>query len=120
MLDVSRVVRNPRLTTSITLKRPTLTLAKEGEMSRTYADSTIRAIVHPAKLSDLMMLPEGERISNAIVVYSTSEIREGNGKDTSADVIVYQSQNWRVAKLDHYELYGYYKAICNNFVKGGA
>lgn len=73
----------------------------------------IEANVQPAKMSELVMLPEPERTKQWLRVFSAEEIRTlREGEDGwPADEVVWEGDTWRVMRvqaykmgvLDHYE-----------------
>jgi hypothetical protein len=72
---------------------------------------TITASMQQADANMIRQLPEGERTSDAFMVYSTSLLRVTD-KQTIGDTIVgYLGKNWKVRKVGQWGQWGYYWAL---------
>lgn len=68
-LDVSRVLRNPRFRSPITVCRRTYDINDYGRTVTKETSETVQAVVQPAGEHDLERLPEGDRVAGTIKVY---------------------------------------------------
>lgn len=71
--------------------------------------------VQPLGDDALMLLPEGERGSERIVVRTTTPILDGGreqGADTMADVILYRGKRYKVESTKDWSAWGMCKAVC--------
>lgn len=61
--------------------------------------------VHTLAGRELEQLPEGDRYSEMIQLYTTERLYVADGGEV-ADRVVYRGRTWRVTKADDYELQG--------------
>jgi hypothetical protein len=118
MIDVSRVINNPRMQTAFTIQRPSYSFANEGEWTAGAPTSlACVGIITPAKADDqTKYLPEGQRQANAITIYSTQDVLMGNGDGRESDVIIWNGNYYRVQFAKPWEQNGYYFAIATGFI----
>lgn len=116
LVDVSELMDDPDFARTFTLRRPTTTLANEGEVSNTYDDADLVGIVQPARPDDVQFLPEGVRLANLISVWSASEMIPGDGTGTLPDVVVVDGQSYRVVKCEPWGGNGYFRVFAEGFV----
>jgi hypothetical protein len=116
VINVGELMSDPDFAQQITLRRPTLAVANEGEASYTYQERCLTAIVQPAKPSDVAQLPEGSRVGDIISVWSGGEISAGNGASVEADVLVVDGRHFRVIKAENWGRNGYFRALAEGFV----
>lgn len=80
----------------------------------TQSTFQITASVQPAKQEDLIYLPEGQRTSAAVKIYTDTMVRTGNEKTgIQADLLEFQGEDWEIQQVwNHQELtLAHYKAI---------
>lgn len=66
----------------------------------------IRAHVQPAKMQELLLVPEGERTRQWIRIFTTDDIRtlkEGVG-GYPADLVEWKGETYRVMKVEEHEM----------------
>lgn len=118
MIDVSRVINNPRLQTAFTVQRTPYSFANEGEW--TAGAPTILAlagVITPAKTDDqIKYLPEGQRQANAITIYCTQPLLMANGNGQESDVVIWNGSYYRLQFSKPWQQNGYYFAIATGFV----
>ena len=72
----------------------------------------IQAVVQNANPKDLLVVPEGLRTSESIKIHTTSEMKTVDEVgETDADVVEYNSKNYRVYNVADRQIGNYYKAI---------
>lgn len=121
MIDVAELMTDPDFTETVQLLRPTISTANEGIMSRTYAvPVNIIASVQPVQPDEAQSLPEGTRLGNLKAFYTATLVRCNDASSVDSDVIVHGGKNYRVIAVEPWGSFGYYKAIGEGFVKGGA
>ena len=118
MINVGRVLLNPKFLVEITRSRPTVTLGHGGVATRTYSDTIFKANVQPAGVDAIKMLPEGIRLDNVIVLYSRDEIATADAKSTESDLVQWNGGWYRVFKVRHWEAYGYYETFAEGVLPG--
>lgn len=96
---------------TIAIRRPTPAM-QEGVAVATNVDGTISANVQPTTAAELKKLPEGDRLTDVITVYSRSLIR---CTPDVQDIIVYGGKSYRAIKAEDWSAYGYYIAYCEGF-----
>jgi hypothetical protein len=119
MLNMTRVVCNPRLTSTLTVKRPSApSLGNEGlRATPTYTSLTMSGIVQPASTDDLQMLPEGSRLNNVIAVWASQPLYVDNAKDKASDLVIYKSVEYKVMKAADRSESGFYKVLAEGYVR---
>lgn len=116
LVDVSELLSDPEFMRAVSLRRPTVHLANEGEEIASYEDDVpFTASVQPANAEDIAALPEGERGSGRVVdIYSATELKMSDGKTTIADIVVVPDPDggeFRVVGTEPWGPHGYYKAL---------
>jgi len=113
MIDVSDVVNDLDLgNREFTVIRPSgAAFVNAGVRTFSYDTLPFRGCVQPATKSDLKQSGVGEEVAETIAVWSTAELRVGNGDDIQPDVIVVDGVKYRVVALVDYGQAGYWKAI---------
>lgn len=66
---------------------------------------TIRGSIQPARGRDLRRLPEGQRVSGAVAIYTATTLRTASeasdaGGASRADVLHWQGRDWEVSVVD--------------------
>jgi hypothetical protein len=118
LVDVSELMSDAEFMRTISLRRPSVHLANEGEEIASYgADVDISASVQPATAQEVASLPEGERGSGRVVkVYSSTELKRTDGKTTIADVIIVDGESFRVVGVEPWGVHGYFKVLAAEFI----
>lgn len=98
---------DPEFLEAVTRRRPAGAYGSDGVwVTSGYADTTIQASVQPASQAQIDLLPEGERGGGAIVaVYTTDDIRSGDGTTTDGDVIEHGGSSYRVGMVQKWPSY---------------
>lgn len=117
-LDVSRVVKNPRLQQPFRIQRNTYIFADEGEWKLANTDFlTAVGVVTPTQEKDrAQYLSEAQRQLNAITIYSPTEIRKADGESQESDIVIWRGGYYRVEFSKPFDPYGYWFAIATGFV----
>lgn len=72
----------------------------------------INAVIQNANPDDLIVLPEGERTTEAVKIHTTSAVRTViETSESEADEFVYDGLRWRIYNLANRKIGNYYKAI---------
>lgn len=82
-------------------RRPVVTevTGGEGETETTYLpDVPLIGAVAPAKTADLDWLPEGARLNDLSWFVCDEELRSGDGKTVTADLIIYNGVTYQALK----------------------
>lgn len=118
LVDVSELMSDPDFMRAVTLRRPAVHLANEGEAVATYEDDVpFTASVQPATAEEVASLPEGERGGGRIVkLYTSTALRPdmSDGKTSIADVVVVPDPDggeFRVVGIEPWSAHGYWKAL---------
>lgn len=117
-IDVSRVVKNPKLQQPFTIQRNTYAFANEGEWTLVTA-LTLAAkavIIATSEKDRAEYLSEGQRQSNAITLYCPTPINKADGNSLESDIILWRGGYYRVQFSKPYDPYGYWFAIATGFV----
>lgn len=117
-INVSRVVNNPALKKPFQVQRPKYEFRNAGEWTL-IATQTFQAsaVITPASPADqVKYLPEGQRHSTAIMIFSPTQILMGDGNTQESDVVVWNGAYYRVQSSKPWEGYGYWFAIATGFM----
>lgn len=116
MIDVSRVINNPKLAQLYTVHRKV-----EGQwtLGQGYKQNEIDLILYgpitPINTKDLQQIPEGDRVVGIMAFYSTEPIfvtRDSSVDGTgTSDEIEWKNERYRIMSLAPYNDYGYMKAF---------
>jgi hypothetical protein len=114
MIDLSRVVAGNLLTESYTIQRSTGFFGPGGSSSVSTSIPGF-GVVSVASDQDLQMVPEGDRVTGAMVFHSQERIYEtqvdANGKQRISDKILWNFQLYRVLTVGPYPNRGFWRAI---------
>lgn len=116
MINVSRVINDPRVSQSFIIFR------KSGKWQKTrFVQSedkiNMSGVISVAKPKDIEMIPEGDRVGGELVIYSTQEMfttRKGDNSKENAgtsDELLWHGERYKIYSVSPYVDYGYYKAI---------
>lgn len=112
LVNVARAIRHPGLRQSFTVERQTGAFQGEGRYVLTPTVIQMTGIVQPTSAADRMnLLPEGQRQSASISIWSTVELRVSDGISDESDVVIWQGGKYRLMFVKHWELHGYWFAI---------
>lgn len=114
IINLSRVVSGNVLTESYTIKRSTGAFVLGG-WSTTETTVPGFGVVSVANDQDLLMVPEGDRVSGAMVFHSEQRIYEtqqdANGTQHVSDKIIWNFQLYRIMNVAPYPNRAYWRAI---------
>lgn len=117
MIDVSRVLNDPRVSQSFIIFRKSGKWDK-GRFVQEEDEINMSGVISVAKPKDIEMIPEGDRVGGELSVYSTQKIfttRKGDiskQKDSgTSDELLWNEERYKIYSVSPYSDYGYYKAI---------
>lgn len=113
MINVADVVSDPDLAQPFTILRSTGSWVNGVWQSTVVSTPSYGVIAEPTEV-DLEMVPEGDKVKGAIVVWSPQIIyatHATEGAGGSSDIIIWNGLNHRVLQTKLYSDYGYYRAI---------
>jgi hypothetical protein len=114
LIDVSDILRDPDFTNVVTLIRRAVTINEHGENVMAETACYITAVVQGDAQEILEKLPDGARLSDAIMVYFRGTLtaeRPGG----YADIIVWNGRRYQVKEIaEDFHNYGagFTKALC--------
>lgn len=109
MINVSRVIKDPRFSQAFKLFRKNGRFIG-GRFNQTETEYSFSGVIKPASPEDIEMIPEGDRVGGEIVIYSTSELKVSSKEGTS-DEIIWNDERYKLYAISPYKDYGFYKAI---------
>jgi len=112
VINVTEVVLDDDFVQPFTVLRSSGQQGPDGWINN-ETSIAIYGVVSVARFRDLMMIPEGDRVTGAMVFHSDQPIyltRIGANQGIS-DIIVWRGEQYKVSTLAPYSDYGYYKAI---------
>jgi hypothetical protein len=104
--------------TTFARRRPTSSLASEGQVVVSYASASLAGIVQPAATTDANLLPEGVRISDVQAFFTAGDVSAGDGKSQLPDVLQYGGQTFRVLHVQAFDQHGMRKALAQLITVG--
>lgn len=117
MIDVSRVLNDPRVSQSFIIFRKSGKWDK-GRFVQEEDEINMSGVISVAKPKDIEMIPEGDRVGGELAIYSTQKIfttRKGDisqQKDSgTSDELLWNEERYKIYSVSPYSDYGYYKAI---------
>ena len=112
MINVGELLTDPDFAQAFTIKRSSGAFGLGGFLA---AISNVRGggVITVATEEDLMQVPEGDRVTGAMMFYSQKPIYATRAGATAglSDLIVWRGQTYRIAKVFPYQDYGFFKAI---------
>jgi hypothetical protein len=121
-LNVGRVVNNPRLAEAFVIQRFNASgFVRGGWQQGPPTPIAALGVISIAKSKDLEMLPEGDRNTEHIFVWSSTEMRGTNATTgapdgQTSDIILWQGGQYRVGNVWNYSTRGYYKALAKRLM----
>lgn len=112
MINVSEIVTDPDFAQTLTIQRSAGRFASGGFVNTTTSLNAAGVVVVAAE-EDLEQIGEGDRVVGAMEFYTTVPIYETRtgAKEGLSDVIAWNGQQYRLAKVWPWRDYGYYRAI---------
>jgi hypothetical protein len=100
MIDMSVVLNNPDLCQAFTAQRSSGFFVA-GRFVSTSTDVPLYGSVQVADPKTLEQVPEADRVTGAIAVYTTSPLYETSTGDNEglSDILLHGGQQYRVAKI---------------------
>jgi len=113
LIQVGEVLNDPDVCQEFQVLRSAVTWLN-GVAQNTTVPLDFYGAISIAKSRDLAMVPEGDKISEAIVCWSTQELlgtHATEGIGGLSDLIVWRGLQWRVLECKYYSDYGYWRAV---------
>lgn len=111
--DVSDVLLDPDFNQAFQITRTTETVNNSGRTVETTVTVSTSGVIHPATKEQLERVPEADRSSEIIAVYSQTSITPGS--DTLLpDVVAWKGKTYRCVGLMDWTDYGvgFSEALC--------
>lgn len=109
MINVSRVINDPRFSRSLTIYRKKGAWGR-GRFEGVESELNIQGVISVAKAKDVEMIPECDRIGGEMVIHTTQKIFTTNENGTS-DELLWEDERYKIYSVSSYKSYGFYKAI---------
>lgn len=113
MIDVSELLADPDFCEAFTIMRSTGgSFGPSGWMDNTTAVPSYGSI-QPASDKDLRMVPEGDRVSGSLAIYSQQElfVTHNDPQPGISDIVICRGENYRVQAVKPWVDFGYFVAI---------
>lgn len=110
MINTGLVNSSPALTQPFTVKRNTGQFGPGGYLANDPTIIPCWGTVSVATDKELAMVPEGDRVTEAMVFHSTTQFLVTNPSGTS-DVITWHGVDYRILFISDYSMTGSWKAI---------
>lgn len=113
LINVSAIVSDPAFAQVFNILRSTGSWLNGVWQSATVSVPSYGVIANPS-VRELEMIPEGDRVKGAIVVWTVAEIfttHATEGAGGSSDIVQWRGHNYRVLEAKVWADFGYYRAI---------
>lgn len=118
MLNLSRVVNNPKFAQSFTITRSQGgAWNDDGVWIDATTEVDMYGIIQPATAKELNQVAEGDRVKEVKSFHSSQEMfithTDGQNDSTTgiSDIALHHNQQYRFVKLYPWNDFGYYKAL---------
>lgn len=114
MIDYSDAVNDPDLSESFLIMRSTGKFAAGGWQTTKTVQIAAYGVVDVANRKQLDQIPEGDRITQAMVFYSATEMKMASEAESQlADVIIWNDEEYKVINVGDYGKRGFWSAIAS-------
>jgi len=111
-VDLSRVVNNSRIAENWVIQRGTAGQFAAGGWQESRTSIPAYGIVSVADAKTLDQLPEGDRVREAMIFHSTTQMFVTNAANNqTSDLIQWNNDQYRVIKVADYATRGFWWAI---------
>lgn len=118
MINVSRVVNDPRFSQSFKIYRKSGKWSK-GRFEQIEREILMHGVITPAKPKEIEMIPEGDRVGGELSVFTTTQLFTThsleNDKGTS-DELLWMNERYKIYQVNNLSGYGFYSAIAMRMV----
>lgn len=116
-VSVREMMTDPELVRAFKIRRPSGSFGNEGVYTSTYKTIDLTGIVQPANPRDVQLLPEGDRSTEIISVWSACRISAADGNKAEADIVLLGEKSYRAIKEVAWgaEGGGYFKVLAQRF-----
>lgn len=114
LIDVSELLLDPDFTDQATLIKRYLDVNANGEAVIAEMEIPITAVIQGVNNQDLVKLPDGARLSDAITVYYNGEL-QAEAENGYSDIIVWRGRRYELGPVTENFMNhgaGFTKAIC--------
>jgi hypothetical protein len=109
LIDLSGMVNDADFAAAFTISRTTGQFVSGGYQP-SVATVPGYGIIRPADAASLDMIPDGDRVTGAIAILSTTQLYETNATGTS-DTLTWDGAGYRIMRVFDCSSTGYWKAI---------
>lgn len=115
MINVSRVINDPRFSESFKVYRKSGEWIR-GRFNQEEKEITMNGVITPAKPKEIEMIPEGDRVGGEISIHTTSKLYTTHALDKedtegTSDEIEWHGERYKLYSLNDFSQFGYYSAI---------
>lgn len=116
MLNVSELINDPDFCQTFTVTRNTGDFT-DGYFVTTPSAITMTGVIQPLNTEETNQLPEGDRLSGAIKVYTLERVylthitQPADNTGYIADEITWKGEKYKVIQSQNYLDYGYHRTI---------
>lgn len=113
-LQITELITDPDFCQSFTITRLTGSVVK-GDFITTPETFETTGIIRPANTNDIQMVPEGDRVTGMVTVYTSNQLyvtrRNGSNAPGLSDEITWQGEQYKIIQTANYSDYGYFKSM---------
>lgn len=121
MINVSKIIKRPFVAqkTPITVTRTTGAFTDSGDFETTSETFTVKGSIQPLNSKDLQQVPEGDRVTGMIKIYTTEQLHTTILDDSVdgidgmlSDEVTWKGEQYKILNIpSDFSDYGYYKSI---------
>lgn len=113
MIDVSEIIEDEDVAQDYILYRSVGSWVNGRWTEGTPTEIPARGTIIPAGSKDLLLLPEGDRITGAISIYNRGEIYQTHQEpyEGTSDKIYWRGDCWKVGAVEPFGDYGFWHAV---------
>jgi hypothetical protein len=120
MINLGELITDPDFMQSFSVYRTTGSFVKGAWVAAEPKEFEMKGVITPASPKEINQLPEGDRISGAISVYtrdrvystdSSATVSRRTGQGVISDKIIWKGEYYKVYALSDYSDYGFYNVV---------
>jgi len=115
VLDISRIVVDPRFSQTFIVSRKTGTWNADGDFIEVPNNITMIGTISIASAKQIEFIPEGDRVGGEIAIHTIDKLLASRNNDdgtaATADEIFWHDEYYKIYQVKEYSDFGYYFAI---------
>lgn len=111
MIEINEIIDDPDFAQTFTVYRSSGDFVN-GRWVETTTEVSLEGVILPASAKELNQLPEADRLTGSISIYSKSQLYlTSNDEQRTSDKILWKEQQWKLISVENYSDFGFYHAM---------